>query len=431
MSPANAVLAALGRDGLEAEVYRKRGRSRRIEVAERGGGRAQLAVEEGWAIRAGGARGAFFLAGTGEPPTAGPWPALAGGALRLPAPVAAEPWRAPAALDTPLLSESEGRALLEGLSRELGRELPDARLLAALLEDGASESQLVASTGIDASWRQRGAWLRAEAALGPARATLEVVERNAQALAPRALARRLADLLHVLAAERAADRDRGTMLIAPPLAARLLAALLPALVGPTAAPLLAQLGDVRGRVATDAVTIVDDGRLEGGILAAPCDGEGLPTGRVVLVERGIVRQPLLAWWQVAAGASARPSGCARRASWRDVPRPGPTQLYLEPREDRTVAQLLAAVARGFYLLDAVGAVRIDFPRNRFAVPVCGFAVQDGRALAPVSRAWLAGAISALLLGIEGVGRDLTFLPLDGLIGSPSLLVGGLELRPAP
>jgi hypothetical protein len=30
-----------------------------------------------------------------------------------------------------------------------------------------------------------------------------------------------------------------------------------------------------------------------------------------------------------------------------------------------------------------------------------------------------------------VGRDLTFQPLDGMIGSPTLMVGGLELRAAP
>jgi hypothetical protein len=30
-----------------------------------------------------------------------------------------------------------------------------------------------------------------------------------------------------------------------------------------------------------------------------------------------------------------------------------------------------------------------------------------------------------------VGRDLTFQPLDGMIGSPTLLVRGLELRKSP
>jgi hypothetical protein len=30
--------------------------------------------------------------------------------------------------------------------------------------------------------------------------------------------------------------------------------------------------------------------------------------------------------------------------------------------------------------------------------------------------------------VAGIGRDLTFYPLDGMIGSPTLLATGLELR---
>ena len=61
------------------------------------------------------------------------------------------------------------------------------------------------------------------------------------------------------------------------------------------------------------------------------------------------------------------------------------------------------------------------------MPVCGFAVQSGRASAPVAGAWLSGGIGAFLKGIAGVGRDLTFHPLDGMIGAPTVLVTGLEL----
>jgi predicted Zn-dependent protease len=92
--------------------------------------------------------------------------------------------------------------------------------------------------------------------------------------------------------------------------------------------------------------------------------------------------------------------------------------------------LLAGLARGYYLLDAAGAGSFDPAADRFELPVCGFAVNGGRAVAPVSRAVLAGGIGALLRGVQAVARDLAFLPLDGMIGSPSLLVTGLALHPA-
>ena len=41
-------------------------------------------------------------------------------------------------------------------------------------------------------------------------------------------------------------------------------------------------------------------------------------------------QPLLAWWE--AGGSAVP-GCARRASWRDLPRRAPTHFFVAPEHD--------------------------------------------------------------------------------------------------
>jgi predicted Zn-dependent protease len=90
--------------------------------------------------------------------------------------------------------------------------------------------------------------------------------------------------------------------------------------------------------------------------------------------------------------------------------------------------LLGAVSQGYYLIDAIGGPHVDFAENRFALPVCGFAVQSGRASAPVAGAWLCGRISTLLQNIAGVARDLAFHPLNGMIGSPTLLVTGLELR---
>jgi predicted Zn-dependent protease len=146
----------------------------------------------------------------------------------------------------------------------------------------------------------------------------------------------------------------------------------------------------------------------------------------VLIEAGEFRQPLLAWHQARAGEAA--AGCARRASWRDLPAPGPTHLYVRPRPGAAVAGLLAAVVRGYYLLDAPAAGLFDFDADRFALPVRGFAVSGGRAVAPVGGAVLTGGISALLRGVAAVGRDLAFFPLDGMIGAPSLLLTGLELQ---
>ncbi|MEO8503256.1 MAG: metallopeptidase TldD-related protein [Acidobacteriota bacterium] len=452
-------LAAIQKAGFsEAEVYAKRGRSRRLEIGPGGAapGSSQstfcIAVEEGWAARAGGSQGTLFLAGTGTPRPAGAaWPSpstATGAALRLPEPPSAAAladWRPPVDLESPLLGESEARAVLDGIARELARELPGARLSSASLEEGSSESELVSTRGMNVRWRSRAALLRVEAVLPGARgnvshrATLDAGERLAQSFAPAAIARRLADRLHVLQEGSAPERDRGEFLLAPPIGARLLLGLLPMLLGRSSSPatqspsrsdteriLTLQRGS---RIASSCLTIVDDGRLAGGVLAAPVDGEGSATRELVLIADGEARQPLLPWW-AARPPETRASGCVRRAGFRDQPGVGPSHLYVRPRAETSVASLLGGVARGYYLLDATGSGRWNFEADRFALPVCGFAVQSGRSMAPVAGAWLCGGISALLRGVQAVARDLAFFPLDGMLGAPTLLVTGLELRRA-
>jgi len=194
----------------------------------------------------------------------------------------------------------------------------------------------------------------------------------------------------------------------------------------------AGLRDRRGRIGSERLTLIDNGRLPGGaggVLEAPVDGEGVPTREIVLIEEGVFRQPLLTWWQAEShpGMGAA-SGCTARPGWRDLPVAGPTHLYLKPDPRIPVAALLGSMSQGYYLIDATGGGRFDLGAGTFALPVCGFAVEAGRASAPVARAWLCGGIGDFLQGIAGVGRDLTFQPLAGMIGAPTLLVSGLELR---
>lgn len=431
--PLPEILEALADAGMEeAEVYVKRGRSRRLETTshtETSG----FHHERGWAVRAGGPRASFFLRGTGDPTPEGPWPEPDGHPLRLPDAAPVPEWREPADFDAPLTGEREGLRLLAAIGRELDTELPGARVVHALLEDGSSESEIRSHRGVHHTWRGRLATLRVTAvarvsASAAVRVTLSLAEREARRLAPKAVARRLADRLVVRAAPPPdIERDRGEVLLAPAVGRRLLAALLPLLVGPRAMSRMGRFQDRRGHLGGERLTVIDDGRLPDGLFTAPVDGEGLPTRRVVLVEQGVSRQPLVAWHQVR-GLEAVPSGCSRRASWRDLPEPGPTHLHLAAG-GAPVADLLAEVARGYYFIDTTGPVRPDYEGDQFAVPVAGFAVGRGRAAEPVSGVVLQGPISGLLRNLHGTGRDLGFSPEGAaLLGAPSLLVGGLEVR---
>ncbi len=429
---AEALLAGLRLRGFaEAEVCEKSGRSRRFvreAPAEAPVRMTQaMAAEAGWALRAGDRRRSLFVAATGPPAPDVSLPEPSPHPLRLPEPPAGEAgaaWSAPADFDAPLATESVAATLLATLERELRRELPASRLVTAWLEDGASESALLSTSGLRAGWRARAASLRLEVEDRGRRCRFEGAEREARQFDPRALALRLVDRLCALegsAAGTVAAVDATLpLLLGAPLAARLLQAIAPLFLGPGASARLAALG-----VLSPELTLIDDGRLAGGVLVAPVDGEGLPTGRVVLVDEGRFVQPLLAWWE--AGRVAVP-GCARRASWRDLPRRAPTHLFVAPSAT-AVVDLVAAGSAGAYLLDAEGPVRLDPASLAFDVAVSGLQLLAGRAVAPLGPVRLCGDVRGLLAGIRARGRDLHFVPGDGMFGAPSLLATGLRLLP--
>ncbi len=424
------VLEDLARRGWEeVEVFHKRGRSRTMHFTTYGDA-TSLRQEEGWAVRAGDRRRSFFYAASGAPGADVRWPEADGRGLRLPSARPIPSWTAPSSLDAPLLGEGEARGFFEGLARQLDNELPGSRLLTGHLDDGSSEGHLVSSREVAATIRQRVASLRLEA-VGPgggSSLSLEIAERDARRLSPAVLARRLADLLSVAEKSSVRPRDRGQFLLAPAVTAPLLAALGDLWLGPDTSELISALRGRRGRIGSPALTLIDDGRFPGGVLEAPVDGEGQPTREVVLIEEGAFRQPLLAWWQTVQEPK-RASGCSPRPSWRDLPRPGPTHLYLRPDPAIRVTSLLGSVGRGYYLIGTAGEPQTDPSCDRFAVPVSGFALAGGRPSGAVSGAWLVGSVSTFLKGIVAKARDLSFSPVgSSMVGSPTLLVKGLELR---
>ncbi len=427
---AEALLAELARRGFAAaEIYEKSGRSRRFvreaPVAAPPRMTQAMATEAGWALRGGDRRRSLFFAATGIADPGVQLPEPSPHPLRLPeAPAVAETWSVPPGFDAPLATESVAATLLAAIERELRRELPASRLVTAWLEDGAAESALLATSGLAAAWSSRAASLRLEVEDRGRRCRFEGAEREARQFEPRTLALRLVDRLCARAGASAgvvAEVDAGLpLLVGAPLAARLLQAIAPLFLGPAAVERIAALGAL-----SSELTLADDGRLASGVLAAPVDGEGLPAGRTVLVKEGRFVRPLLAWWE--AGRLAVP-GCARRASWRDLPRRAPTHFYVAP-STIAVVDLVSAGGAGAYLLDAEGPVRLDPASLAFEVAVSGLRLVDGRAVAPLGAVRLCGDVRSLLAGIRARGRDLHFVPGDGMFGAPSLLVGGLRLLP--
>lgn len=432
---AEATLAALSRRlRLEVEVFEKQGRSRTFErAADRE--TVASAHEAGWAVRAGDARRSLFSAASGRPVEAIELPEPTAHPLLLPELSPGEPWSEPEGAVPPLATENEAAALFDGIAEGVARELAGSRLLSARLDDGLSESALVSTRGVRARVRSRGAWLRLEAERGGVRVDLAAAEREARRFRPSSIARRLADRLAALGAHGESEglerelESPNELVLAAALGARLIEASAPLFLGRAAEARWAPFVGEARPLGSQLVTLVDDGRAADGLLAAASDGEGVPTRRVLLVEEGRFRTPLLAWWESAGDAA----GISRRASWRDLPRRAASHFYLAPGE-AAAAELVAGLEDGAFLIDAEGGVEIDAATLAFSVPVSGFRVLAGRAVAPLGPRRLRGTLPALFAAVSDTARDLSFVPGDGMFGAPTMRLGagvdrGIELRP--
>ena len=174
-------------------------------------------------------------------------------------------------------------------------------------------------------------------------------------------------------------------------------------------------GRLHETVASSLVTVIDDGRRPGGLGSKPFDGEGLPTRRNVLVEKGRLDTYLLDSY-AARKLGLRSTGSAARSAG-SAPSAAPTNLWLQPGA-RTLEELIADTDRGLLVTELIGMgfnpVTGDYSRG-----AAGLWIEDGEIRYPVEEITIAGNLGEMLTAIDAVGSDLLWL---GRIASPSLRV---------
>jgi len=172
-------------------------------------------------------------------------------------------------------------------------------------------------------------------------------------------------------------------------------------------------------IASDALTLVDDGRLEEGQASAPFDDEGVPTSRTALIEGGVLRG-FLHNTATARRDATSSTGNASRPSYRGVPGVSPTNLLVEPGRDGPEA-LLARAGRAVYIQDVKGVHSGANPvSGEFSVGASGLRVEDGGLGEPLRELTIASTLPEVLRAVEAVGSDVRFS--TGSIATPTILV---------
>lgn len=165
-------------------------------------------------------------------------------------------------------------------------------------------------------------------------------------------------------------------------------------------------GRVGEKVASELVTIVDDGSIRGCRGSYSCDDEGTPSGRTVLVDRGVLRGWLLDR-RSAARMGLPLTGNGRREDFRHRPIVRMSNTMIMPG-GHDPEEIVSGVARGLYVV-RMGGGQVDPTSGDFVFRVSeAYLIEDGKVAEPVRGATLIGNGPEVLGRIDRVGSDQGF-----------------------
>ena len=184
-------------------------------------------------------------------------------------------------------------------------------------------------------------------------------------------------------------------------------------------------GRLGEQIADASLTIIDDNLMmlptgAGGFGTSPFDGEGLPSRRTVVVEKGVLRNYLLNTY------------CARKLGMKSThnasrglagtPGIGCGNLYLEPGT-LTPEQIIGDVQAGLYVTSLMG-FGVNVVTGDYSRGATGLWIENGQLTHPVEEITIAGNLGEMLRNVTAIGNDLEF---RGAVASPTLRVDGMTI----
>jgi PmbA protein len=248
--------------------------------------------------------------------------------------------------------------------------------------------------------------------------------RDPRDLEPESAGREAAEKALALVGARPCPTGAYTVVLDREVAAALLSTLVGALgaeaVQKGRSVFAGRLGEMVG---SDVITLVDDGLDLDGMATSPFDGEGVPQQVTTLVERGMLRSFLFDSRSARReGRATGSTGNARRASYRSLPRVGPSNLAVTPGSG-TLEELLQRVGDGLYVESIAGLHSGVNPMSgEISLGVSGRLIKAGSSAAPVREVTMATDFAGLLGGISDLGGDARWIPLHGSVRTPSMAV---------
>lgn len=180
------------------------------------------------------------------------------------------------------------------------------------------------------------------------------------------------------------------------------------------------VGKLGQQVAAPGLTVIDDGRIPGGLGSRPFDGEGLPTRRTVVIENGVLASYLLDTYTARKLEMASTGNASRSLGQR--PTVGPMNFYTRPG-DVPPDEIVRSVDRGLYVTEMIG-FGVNLVTGDYSRGAAGMWIEKGELAFPVEEITIAGNLKDMLRDIEMIGNDLEW---RSSIAAPTLKIGRMTV----
>jgi PmbA protein len=186
------------------------------------------------------------------------------------------------------------------------------------------------------------------------------------------------------------------------------------------------------QVAGENITVVDDGTMIfrdengdgiGGFGTRPFDGEGLPSRRTVLVERGVLKNYVMNTY-TARKLNMKSTGNASRGLAGN-PGIGAGNFYLEAGTS-TPEEIIGDVKNGLYVTETMG-FGVNLVTGDYSQGASGMWIENGEIAYPVEEITIAGNLKDMYKNIVAIGNDLVF---RGASAAPTIRVEGMMIAGA-
>ena len=180
------------------------------------------------------------------------------------------------------------------------------------------------------------------------------------------------------------------------------------------------MGKLDSKIASDIVTVMDDGTIPSALGSKPFDGEGLPTKKKGIVEKGVLKSYLLDTYSGRKLGLPSTGNAARSVG--ESPGVAPTNFYLTPGP-HSPEEIIASVDDGFYVTELIGfgvnSITGDYSRG-----AAGLWIEGGQLAYPVEEVTIAGNLKDMFMNIEMVGSDLD---MNYRVSAPTLKISRLTV----